>query len=700
MPTARMKITGFTCGPAFGETSRVVRKHPAELVLDVNQPEAKATRRRATALNRGSVLYCSVPQGGPRLRFPDIEGPHPSHELHSCRRSQAAGWELSDHCGKDRSVAQVPQCAVRRRPCPILHLGLQSTKYPGLYSPRTIPKGTPVLPHHRLWDSSCGAMSGNLTWRPLPQAASSDIPMLLVAVDIGTAAYTVRITDMANIWVESLDRKAIFMRGWSENTSIDPSDTPENMAKFLGSLRSALDPTQPGHEETSLTLSPGSSAEAGEDSLTLLATCPLPGLQPLKWPIHLKKSPPSAIATDLVLPLLEAQFARKQEVDSLVEALKHKDAVITKLADKLEATGTGLEHVFTSLSGKKKVSRAAAEGKVKGLAPFRHHNWRSSLKVGDDCPTNVGDLARNVFDSEGLNRRCRIQVDASPALDKWWHDFKGTSQLVHRSKQQTTSSTRKSPSPSTKCASPEDDDFQVQPTPPHLQAKNKGSPIAVMDDVSTEDEEDLGGEPPSVPSDTNPQPNTTKPALRMATIGGGKPKAGASLQDAKSNGARATTAPVLADDEETASEASDDEITSNQETSSSLPAPLPGPLSPKPTPKVGGLGRIGGTTAKMRAAETAKAPETEEDTEGRAVAKPPTPKKLGVIGKKIGTSGPKAPIQDNTAKRGRPTENEEPQAEDRPRETSQERADRRREELKKELEKKAAAGPVKKKRRF
>ncbi|KAL7821968.1 XLF domain-containing protein [Trichoderma gracile] len=542
-------------------------------------------------------------------------------------------------------------------------------------------------------------MSSDLTWRPLPQATSSDIPMLLVSVDIGAAAYTVRITDMANIWVESLDRKAIFMRGWSENTSIDPSDTPENMAKFLGSLRSALDPTQPGHGQTSLTLSPGSSADAGKDSLTLLVTCPLPGFQPLRWPIHLSKSPPSAIATDLVLPLLEAQFARKQEVESLVQSLQQKDAVIAKLADKLEATGTGLEHVFTSLSGRKKVSRAAAEDKVKGLAPFRQDSWKSGLEAIDDCPTNVGDLARSVFSGEGLNRRCQIQVDASPALDKWWHDLKGTSQLVHRHKQQTTPAAQKSPSPTAQSTSAEDDDFQVQPTPPHLQSKHKSSPVAIADDESTADEEDLTVKP--APSDQDPQASTGKPASRLANSGSGKSKPGSSLQDTtKATGSRATTAPVPEDDVETASEASDEDMTSTHPAASPKPTSMPAPVSPRPTPRVGGLGRIGGTS-KRRAAETAADAEIKETetADDRTTTKPSATKKLGHIGRKADAESSKAPAADST-KRGRPTEREEPQDEDGPRETSQERADRRREELKKELERKAAAGPAKKKRRF
>lgn len=321
------------------------------------------------------------------------------------------------------------------------------------------------------------------------------------------------------------------------------------------------------------------------------------------------------------------------------------------------------------------MTRSAAEEKVKGLAPFRKQNWKMSLKSDDNSPTNVGDLARNVFGGEGLNKRCLIQVDASPALDKWWHDFKGTSQLVRRSKQQTASLTKRSPSPSTKSINMEDDDdFQVQPTPPHLQSKNKSPPITIADDASTEDEEEMAVKLPPEPGAKN----------------------AASSEDSKTNGLPATTAPVPADEDETASEASDDEMTTSHGPSSSLPAPAPS----KPTIKAGGLGRIGGAAAKVRAIETEKAPEIKENTENQAIPKPQGPKKLGVIGKKADTGSSKTSMGDNTAKRGRPAEREESQTDDQPRETSQERADRRREELKNELQRKAAAGPAKKKRRF
>src|SRR5690242_19223257 len=122
--------------------------------------------------------------------------------------------------------------------------------------------------------------AGSVTWRPLPLQSAS-LPVLLVSAEMGPASYTIRLTDMANLWTETLERKDICMRGWCENTSIDPSDTPENMAKFLASLQSALDASQPGHENTSLSLSPAKD-DPTSDTLTLKLTCDLPGFKPLK----------------------------------------------------------------------------------------------------------------------------------------------------------------------------------------------------------------------------------------------------------------------------------------------------------------------------------------------------------------------------------------------------------------------------------
>lgn len=538
--------------------------------------------------------------------------------------------------------------------------------------------------------------SEDLAWRPLPLPLLPGLPVLLVSAEMGNASYTVRVTDMANMWTESLERKAICMRGWSRNTSIDPSDTPENMAKFLTSLKAALDSSQPGHEDTSLDLSPPTTADTGEDGLTLNVTCALPGFDPLKWPFYLKKSPPSSIATDLVLPLIQAHYARKRQVESLVQVLGHKDAVLAKLSDKLEAMGTGMEHVFTALSGKRKVTRSVAEDKVKGLAPFDRGQWKAELDDKIKPPDSTGDLVQSVFGDSGLEYGAMMEIDRSPALDNWWHDFKGTSQLAHRKRTQEAPPTKGEPStPARSTNAGDDDDFQVQATPPHLGSggKRKARSSAPPPDAASSTGGEDGGD--SVIPDSNPpvavsastrQSEAKKATSRLGAIGGRKQPAAprSPTPEAKSSGDAGARKP--ADDSETASEASDD-------ATASVPGSSP-PPAPKPVPatgvKKGGLGRIGGAAPKTCS------PEAEEPKE-RADA--PAPRKLGVIGNKIGGASPAKTAREDTG-RGRASTRKEEACVEETRETSQERADRRREELKRELEKKAAAGPAKKKRRF
>lgn len=533
------------------------------------------------------------------------------------------------------------------------------------------------------------------TWRFLPLPASSGVPVLLVSVEMGPSSYAIRVSDMANIWTESLDRKSICMRAWSENTIVDPSDTAENMTKFLSCLKTALDPNQVGHDESSLALVPANSSDAGDGGITLNITCPLPGFSALRWPIHLKKQPSSSIATSLVLPLIQAHLDRKQEVQSLTQMMADKDSVVTKLSDKLEAMGTGLEHVFTALSGRKKVTRATAEDRVKGLAPFVERKWKKEFGSDDAGPSSVTDLIRHVFADTGLEFRSTIEVDKSPELDKWWHDFVPTSQSSQRKQGTVSASKRRATTPppeSTNCD--DDDDFQVQSTPPHLLSAKKRAAtgnVPPADDASTEGEGDStipDRNPSPVLSDRRRKPETNKPSnSRLGAIGGKKQPA-PPRSPCPPPKSKAAKPPV--DDDETASEASEDDATASAAGSSPVPSPE------KTAAKKGGLGRIGAGAVKPRHDFKETAPEDIPSLKAKEAA----PRKLGTIGGGKASKSLKQEEEDD-ASRGRPaTRKTSSLAEERPRETSEERADRKREELKRELEKKAAAGPAKKKRRF
>ncbi|KAF9775319.1 hypothetical protein IL306_006569 [Fusarium sp. DS 682] len=503
---------------------------------------------------------------------------------------------------------------------------------------------------------------------------------------------------MANMWSETLDRKAIFMRGWHENTSIDPSDTPDNMAKFLSSLNTALDASQPGHNETRIRLDRDSRAEAGDHDLVLNITCEIPGLQPLKWPMYLKKLPPSSIATHLVLPLIQAHHAKDVEIEFLTRTLGNKDAVLTKLLDKLEAMGTGMEHVFNALSGKKKISRAAAAEKVPGLAPFDHRRWKLDLAYEDDCPNDAESLVQSVFEKGGLQFEPITDSDESPRLDQWYQDFKGLSSAAHPPQRKTTAAKDKSPTPQDAeigRVEEDDDEFQVQSTPPHLVPKGKSrhaKEALVADDASTE------GESVASAGSVSPVMSTQKmdkPVRRLGALGGKKQSTPPLPPDTVQSQTLKKPLRQQHDDSETASESEDDGTPAKgvEELAPSSPSP------PRPTAKRGGLGRIGGNKPKQPVEERPVSLDPEAAEPSTATVSHRHPKKLGVIGKHKDNSDEATKTTDKDSRGGRAA-TKEITAESRPRETSKERADRRREELKKELEKKAAAGPAKKKRRF
>lgn len=559
-------------------------------------------------------------------------------------------------------------------------------------------------------------MAGSKAWRPLRLSGEGDLPPLLVAFETGPSDYSIQITDMAHVWTEAMERKAICIRAWAENTSIDPSDTPENMGRFLQTLKSALDETASGHDEATVTLSPGSVAESGEDGLKLVATCQLPGFEPLNWPFHLKKSSSIAVANEFAIPLVETLYSKSRQVDMLLQALKHKDGVIAKLSDKLEATGTGLEHVFTALSGRKKVTREAAHDKIRGLAPFNEQKMKDELRNDADRPGDVIDLVQRVFGGT-LTPSDTSMVLASSGLDSWWCSFKSTSSLPYRGastmENQTAdpdTSAPSSPIDTNDVTMGEDDDnddeFQIQSTPPRLKPKRENesavaptSPKQPLSSKFVKEEHGSSQEP--------------KRAGRIGAIGGKKHVPPPSPPKAVSPAPPRSRAAV-ADDDETASETASDvdetaSLPDNDAAASSPPPAAPSPSPAKSPAKKSGLGRIGGKPKSPPLRDAVPAvddgsPATQAPTAAKGEAGSAVPsKRLGVIGKRIGggTASSGDAARDGS-QRGRATSrNASAEAtEERKKETSQERADRKREELKRELEKKAAAGPAKKKRRF
>ncbi|KAK3329176.1 XRCC4-like factor-domain-containing protein [Apodospora peruviana] len=535
-------------------------------------------------------------------------------------------------------------------------------------------------------------MPGHASWRPLSVAVPG-IPNLLVSAAFTAESYNVHITDLANLWVESMDRKPIVKRGLVEDTSIDPSDGPDQIRRMLELLRAAFDMNDPEHPNTSLTL--GQDSRSGVDSLVIHVTCILPKpLKPFKWPMHLTKCPQSTLATELVLPLIQAHEARSREIDLLMAALKEKDGVIGKLIENLEANGTGLEQVFNALSGKRRVTRETADGKVKGLAPFSEADFRSGSREGQSATRSpdVQSLLDSVFVDTGLKYKSDLDLEASSTLDDWWTKLGKGKQvvLVDNPRAKIPESAPSPPTPGQRAeADDDDDDFQVQATPPGLSSVRKRGthtrPVVPDDD---DDEISDGEDDSEIPDSLPPSSKTIAPSKssgsRLGAIGGRK-NLGSSTPPRPTQRSGET-----ADESDTASEPDEDDDAD----------PPPPPSPPKPVKRGGKLGRIGG--------KSARSPSPEPPVEEKPSSQPARRHKLGTIGKKTTPSAQASTSHhaesggsdDDRGRKSKTPVTAGGSRKERPRETSQERADRKRVELERELERKVAAGPVKKKHKF
>ncbi|KAI1641356.1 XLF-domain-containing protein [Biscogniauxia mediterranea] len=562
-------------------------------------------------------------------------------------------------------------------------------------------------------------MASTSHWYPLP--AFPDAPTLLVSTHFASTSYTIHVTDLANVWVESLDRKAICLRSLQEDISIDLSiNDPEQWAVFLEKLKAAFDPTSPDHHRSSLSLSasPGANT-ASQGGLTLYVTCVLPvPLKPLKWPVYLTKCPPISVTSELVLPLIQTHHAMTQDAQDLIHRLKEKDMVIAKLVDKLEAMSTGLEHVFNSLSGKRKVTRAMAEDKVKGLAPFNEHDWILQKGAVRESPKDVASLIQGVFGHSGLNCDTKMDLDISSQLSNWWTELgPGPRPAIRPRPRDSPQKPRKVSMPETTShGEGDEDEFQVQATPPHLQSARKKLSRAQSIKNTSDSEDDSEMVP-----DSHPALDLEKPRVQVGAIGGRR--LDITHVNPKSNSSRT----ILEDEDETASESDHDSIQANPpkqlndrlrmgnrsprspvEPMASSSPPRQGQIddgdqtlsssgsdddepskaqSPQRLSRKGGLGRIGG---KSRAPSLPPEKSQEERIPGTRDSTTASPAKLAA--RKIGAIGSKAGADGKSSSLQAETESKEPESEE-------QKASRKRAELARELEKKAAA-PSKKKRRF
>lgn len=547
-------------------------------------------------------------------------------------------------------------------------------------------------------------MADSTTWRVL-KLDVQDAPKLLVKYNFDDLGYRIQLTDLCRIWEERLSRAECVQRALDSGSSIDPSQDDEQFEILLGKIQSAFE----REEGTSLHLS-GIGADPQCLSMAISAPLPKP-FPPFTWSISLRLLEPFHLEVDLVGPLLTEASRLQHQIEQLVGELHDKDRIISKICDRLETSGNDLTTVFPGVSNiktsRKRGQREQLAKHVKGLADFDEAAWREhnvqKSKQATITDEEANAVLKFVFTSSA--------ADFAKVEEGWWKALgKQAHERIPRDKYGAAGEVNDGTEGN---EGTQDGEFQRQTTPPRLQRhpdtvstndKGRGNPDAdlafeedyvavsrdiVDDDSTTDDEDDLDAVPKrAAPAKAHArtqqqrQPGRNDPPQRSKQVDVVErlsEEATLPHQSSRKLGAIGgkSTQPALSS---TMTEAMQDVAPADQ----------------RATKK---LGAIGGR-AETSTLATANSTPSEQST-------PPSakPHQMGVIGGKKHTAPSPTPTTEEGAGVERFEREESPRARaptkqpSHPRETSQERADKKRDQLKRELEQKAHV-PVKKKRKF
>jgi hypothetical protein len=236
------------------------------------------------------------------------------------------------------------------------------------------------------------------------------LPKLLVKYVIGDAGYAVSMTDLANIWIETLANVHVVRHAEEQSCSINPGDDAGQLRLLLEQIRDIL-----RHKDGTtvhLALHP-------PDHLKLTLRAPLPPPLPaFEWTMLLTKATSTEVVSQVISPLLLLAHQQQQQLAFLLAQLKDKDHAMSRLLDKMEATNTDLGSVFPGVSAgrnsQRSLKRNHVASRVPGLAPFLpgselHHNGEipSTETLYAVLREVHGDMAPSLTDTSNI----------------WWQDM-------------------------------------------------------------------------------------------------------------------------------------------------------------------------------------------------------------------------------------------------------------------------------------
>jgi hypothetical protein len=588
-------------------------------------------------------------------------------------------------------------------------------------------------------------------WKHL-HVSSGQLPPLLIKATFGKHGYSIKLTDLSRIWVETQSRDEIITRARKRNCSIDPGEDGSQYNLFLDKLKSALNQD----DKTNLAFS-----APNEGRLKLHLEAPLPSPLPtFEWEVDLERADDSGLGAELVSPLLRRAHILNHRMELLIAELQAKDKIIFKITDRLETSGHDLTAVFPGLSNVK-LTRSTSQQEqlarhVRGLGKFDEATWKAQLNTATETAVLPESSDDAIFAS--LPRSSVIGDGTDKAAD-WWQQIPAGRHidLVEEGPgdgkvpDQQRSFLRQETSDISQY-----DGFQRQATPPRLRSHSPptvrqedvemsgtGGP-ALSDEDSTEDEDDLDW--PSQKASTS-RKRTPHEAIDSQAAQAPPKSPSPSPPSASTSAAQpSTTSGPFTHEEDTEDDDDDDldgpsqpsqKATSTSQLASRQKSQTPQPATSttttttaKPSPRKT-LGKLGGRLPTKSTSKSPTPPVEEELSDPTPANNPsppdpqPKPKsKLGKIGGIKAKTKPQSPPPEtapptsttrgatatatspepqpkskSSRQEAKPQHTDETAVPKTVEQTEAERADAKREALKRELEQKAKA-PVKKKRKF
>jgi hypothetical protein len=380
-----------------------------------------------------------------------------------------------------------------------------------------VTKGLYTIPYHNTKILlSLDDLLGMEQWRHLRQG-DGRLPPLLIKASFSKTGYNVHLTDLSRVWAERLHKNDIIARARQRNCSIDPREDVAQYDILLAKIQSALQQ----QDKTNLIVATARDSNL-ELHLEAPLPSPLPAFEwemNLKQMSDRSVevdlvSPLLQQAHDLNhrMQLLIAELQAKDKVIA-----KITDRLETSgygLADVFPGAAN------IKLTGKKSQQQQFARH-VRGLGKFDEKAWAAEIATGSNALSISSGSADAVFASlpplvddaaeqeAGMGWWQRLPHGRHIALG----EVKPSDTEPAQSNGGTQERSRAEHSKSDEANEPDDGEFQRQATPPHLRSHPHlptphvdtdmddagGDPA--QDEESTEDEDDLDG-PPLKPKPT------------------------------------------------------------------------------------------------------------------------------------------------------------------------------------------------------